>query len=286
MQAAIKAFFDETTNTVSYIVSDPATLECAVIDPVLNYDIASARTSTESADLIVEFIEQHDLRLKWILETHVHADHLTAAPHVKARLGGVLAVGSNITLVQKTFVKVFNLDDVETDGSQFDRLLVDGDKLPLGDLTIRVMHTPGHTPACITFVIGDAAFVGDTLFMPDFGTARCDFPGGDAALLYQSIQKIFALPADTRLFMCHDYKSPGRDHFAWETSVAEQKKANVHIHAEVPEAEFVEFRNRRDEQLNKPKLIIPAIQVNIRAGNFPAEENNGITYLKVPLNQL
>lgn len=286
MNPEVKAFFDDATSTVTYIVTDPDSKQCAVIDPVLDYDFASGRTATVSADHVIRYIEDNGLQLEWILETHVHADHLTAAPHIKEKLGARICIGSHIKGVQEVFVNIFNFGDVAADGSQFDKLITDGDVLPLGSLQVSVMHTPGHTPACKTFVIGDAAFVGDTLFMPDFGTARCDFPGGDAAVLYQSIQKIFSLPADTRLFMCHDYKAKGRDEFAWETSVAEQREKNVHIHDGVSEAEFVKFRTGRDAELGVPKLIIPSIQVNIRAGNFPAVEENGTSYLKVPLNTL
>lgn len=286
MQPEVTAFFDEATNTVTYVVTDPDSKKCVVIDPVLDYDFASGRTATVSADLVIKYIEDNGLELEWILETHVHADHLTGAPHIKAKLGGIICIGSHITAVQDVFVGLFNIPDVPADGSQFDRLIADGDELSLGSLRVSVMHTPGHTPACKTFVIGNAAFVGDTLFMPDFGTARCDFPGGDAAVLYQSIQKIFALPGDTRLFMCHDYKAKGRDEFAWETSVAEQREKNVHIHDGVSEAEFVTFRDGRDKELGVPKLIIPSIQINIRGGDFPAAEGNGTSYLKVPLNLL
>lgn len=286
MHPEVTAFFDEATNTVTYVVTDPDSKQCAVIDPVLDYDFASGRTSTASADRLIKTVEDSGLQLDWILETHVHADHLTAAPHIKEKLGGQICIGSHIKAVQEVFINIFNLADVTADGSQFDRLIVDGDELPLGSLHVSVIHTPGHTPACKTLVIGDAAFVGDTLFMPDFGTARCDFPGGDAAVLYQSIHKIFALPADTRLFMCHDYKAKGRDEFAWETTVAEQREKNVHIHNGVSEAEFVKFRTGRDAELGVPKLIIPSIQINIRAGNFPATEDNGTSYLKVPLNTL
>jgi len=286
MQPEVKAFFDDSTNTVTYVVTDPDSKQCVVIDPVLDYEFASGRTATVSADHVIRYIEDNGLQLEWILETHVHADHLTAAPHIREKLGAQICIGSHIQSVQEVFVKIFNLGDVAVNGSQFDHLLADGDELPLGSLQVSVMHTPGHTPACSTYVIGDAAFVGDTLFMPDFGTARCDFPGGDAAILYQSIQKIFSLPADTRLFMCHDYKAKGRDEYAWETSVVEQREKNVHIHDGVSEAEFVKFRTGRDARLSVPKLIIPSIQVNIRGGHFPAAEDNGTSYLKFPLNTL
>jgi len=286
MQPEVTAFFDEVTNTVSYVTTDPESKKCVVIDPVLDYDIASGRTATASADRVINYVEENRLELEWILETHVHADHLTAAPLIKEKLGGVICIGSHIKVIQEVFIKLFNLPDVIADGSQFDRLIADGDKLPLGSMHLTVMHTPGHTPACKTFIMGDAAFVGDTLFMPDFGTARCDFPGGDAAVLYKSIQKIFALPPETRLFMCHDYKAKGRDEYAWETTIAEQREKNLHIHDGISEAEFVAFRTGRDIELGVPKLIIPSIQVNIRGGTFPTAEDNGTSYLKVPLNLL
>lgn len=282
----VTAFFDEATNTVTYVVADPETGVCAVIDPVLDYDAAAGRTSTESVDAVIGFIEASGLSLERVLETHVHADHLTGAQELKKRLQGKTAIGSNISAVQKVFADVFNLDGVATDGSQFDVLLADGDEFQIGNIRASVMHTPGHTPACVTYVIGDAVFVGDTLFMPDFGTARCDFPGGDSEVLYDSIQRIFALPDDSRLFMCHDYKAPGRDEFAWETSIPEQRKKNIHVHDGVSKQEFVEFRKERDAQLGMPKLILPSIQVNIRAGNFPDAEDNGVGYLKIPLNAL
>ena len=282
----VTAFFDEATNTVTYVVADPASSACVVIDPVLDYDIASGRTATDSVDAVVGFIKQHDLTLEWVLETHVHADHLTAAPILKSQLKAKTAVGSDIAAVQNVFKGIFNLADLATDGSQFDQLFSDGDVFKIGEIEGRASHTPGHTPACMTYVIGDAAFVGDTLFMPDFGTARCDFPGGDAGILYDSIQSIFSLPADTRLFMCHDYKAPGRDEFAWETTVAEQREKNIHINSDVTREGFISFRNGRDANLGMPKLIIPSIQINIRAGDAPPAEDNGVTYLKVPLNQL
>jgi len=282
----IKAFFDEATNTITYVVADPVSKVCAVIDPVLDYDAASGRTSTASVDAVIEFIQENDLTLEWALETHVHADHLSAAALLKARLGAKTVVGSHISAVQTVFKGIFNLADVHPDGSQFDQLFSDGNEFAIGEVKVRVMHTPGHTPACITFVKGDAAFIGDPLFMPDYGTARCDFPGGDAGALYDSIQEIFALPADTRLFMCHDYKAPDRNEFAWETTVAVQREKNVHIHAGITREEFIAFRNERDATLGMPKLILPSIQVNIRAGEFPPAEDNGVSYLKIPLNQL
>ena len=282
----VTAFFDEATNTVTYIVADPDSNKCVVIDPVLDYNPAAGRTSTESVTAVIDFIKQENLSLEWILETHVHADHLSGTPVLKSETNAKTAVGADITAVQSVFKGIFNLKDLSTDGSQFDQLFNDGDEFQIGEITGRVMHTPGHTPACLTYVIGDAAFVGDTLFMPDFGTARCDFPGGDAGTLYDSIQEILTLPDDTRLFMCHDYKAPGRDEFAWETSVAEQREKNIHIHEGTTREQFVEFRNGRDANLGMPKLIIPSIQMNIRAGEDPAPEDNGVRYLKVPLNQL
>ena len=282
----VTAFLDEVTNTLTYVVADPETGQCAVIDPVLDYDLTAGRTSTKSVDAVIEFIEANKLSLDLVLETHVHADHLSAAPVLKQRLQARTAIGDHITAIQEVFTGIFNLDGVATDGSQFDLLLADGDEFPVGNIQAKVMHTPGHTPACVTFVIGDAVFVGDTLFMPDFGTARCDFPGGDAEALYDSIQKIFELPNDARLFMCHDYKAPGRDEFAWETSVAEQRKDNIHIHDGISKQEFIDFRTGRDSQLGMPRLIVPSIQVNIRAGDMPDPEGNGVSYLKVPVDVL
>jgi len=282
----VTPFLDEATNTITYVVADPETGKCAVIDPVLDYDLAAGRTSTSSVDAVIEFIEANKLSLDIVLETHVHADHLPAAPVLKQRLQAKTAIGDHITAIQDVFTGIFNLDDVATDGSQFDVLLADGDTFPIGNIQAKVMHTPGHTPACVTFVIGDAAFVGDTLFMPDFGTARCDFPGGDAEVLYDSIQEIFCLPNETRLFMCHDYKAPGRDEYAWETSVDEQRRKNIHIHDGITKQEFVAFRTERDSQLGVPKLIIPSIQVNIRAGDMSDPEGNGVSYLKVPVDVL
>jgi len=282
----VTPFFDEVTNTITYVVADPETGQCTVIDPVLDYDLASGRTSTTSVDAVIEFIEANNLSLDIVLETHVHADHLSAAPVLKKRLQARTAIGDHITAIQTVFTGIFNLNDVATDGSQFDVLLAGGDQFPIGSLQAKVMYTPGHTPACVTFVIGDAAFVGDTLFMPDFGTARCDFPGGDAEALYDSIQDILSLPNDTRLFMCHDYKAPGRDEYAWETSVEEQRKSNIHIHDGITKQEFVAFRSERDSQLGVPKLLIPSIQVNIQAGDMPDPERNGVSYLKVPIDVL
>lgn len=286
MKPDVTAFFDEPTNTISYVVKDPNSNSAAIIDSVLDYDQAAGRTDTSSADEIVAFAKEHDLNIEWILETHVHADHLSAAPYLQNELGGRIGIGEEITTVQDTFGKVFNAGtEFQRDGSQFDQLFREQDRFDIGSLSASVLHTPGHTPACLTYVIGDAAFVGDTLFMPDFGTARCDFPGGDAGQLYDSIQKVLSLPDETRLFMCHDYKAPGRDEFAWETTVAKQKSANLHIAGKTRE-EFIEMRETRDAQLGMPKLIIPSIQVNMRAGNMPAEEDNGTSYIKVPINRL
>ena len=285
MQPDVTAFFDEDTFTVSYLVADPVTGRCAVIDTVLDFDPASGATSTRSADEIIEAIQHRNLSLDWILETHVHADHLTAAPYLKETLGGKIAIGSHVSTVQEVFAGVFNAEaGFARDGSQFDQLLEDGDDLSIGNLTLRAMHTPGHTPACMTYVVGDAAFVGDTMFMPDFGTARTDFPGGDAAVLYRSIQKVLALPPDTRLFMCHDYKAPGRDEYAWETTVAKERQHNIHVHAGVTEADFVSFREERDAKLGMPRLILPSVQVNMRAGALPPADDNGMRYLKLPIN--
>ena len=282
----VTAFFDEVTFTVTYVVADPESKKCVVIDPVLDYDAASGRTSMASVESVIDYIARSDLTLEWVLETHVHADHLTAATQLKAQLRAKTAIGSHVTAVQSVFKGVFNVNDLVPDGSQFDHLFADGDEIQIGEIKGHVMHTPGHTPACLTYVLGDAVFVGDTLFMPDYGSARCDFPGGDAGTLYDSIQKILSLPDETRLFMCHDYKAPGRDEFAWETTVAEQREKNIHIHAGVSREEFVSFRDGRDKQLSMPKLIIPSIQVNLRAGDLPPPEDNGVSYLKVPLDQL
>lgn len=283
-KSAVKAFFDEATFTVSYVVSDPATARAAIIDPVLDYDPASGRTSTSSADQVIAYVKENGLGIDWILESHVHADHISGAPYLKTKLGGQTAIGSGVTKVQSTFKSVFNLTDLSSDGSQFDRLFNDGDTFDVGDIGGRVIATPGHTPACLTYVIGDSAYVGDTLFMPDFGTARTDFPGGSAPQLYDSIQKILALPDDTRLFMCHDYKAPGRDVYAWETTVAAQRDGNIHINKAVSQADFVAMREGRDAQLGMPKLLLPAIQVNMCAGKFPEPEENDIRYLKIPID--
>jgi glyoxylase-like metal-dependent hydrolase (beta-lactamase superfamily II) len=281
----VTGFFDQPTNTVSYVVTDPATGRCALVDSVLDYDPASGHTDRHSADRMIAFVREHGLEVEWILETHVHADHLSAAPYLKREVGGMLAIGRNITVVQDVFGKIFNAGtDFERDGSQFDRLFDDGDEFMLGSIPARALHTPGHTPACMTYVIDDAAFVGDTLFMPDYGTARCDFPGGDARELYRSIRRIFTLPEATRLFMCHDYKAPGRDEFRWETTVGEEKAHNVHVHQGVSEDEFAAMRTARDKTLGMPRLILPSVQVNMRAGRMPPAEDNGQRYLKIPLD--
>jgi glyoxylase-like metal-dependent hydrolase (beta-lactamase superfamily II) len=280
----VNAFFDEATFTITYVVADPTTGRAAVVDPVLDFDPASGRTSTTSADKVIEFVKGENLEIDWILETHVHADHLSGAPYIREQLGGKTAIGANVTAVQNTFKSVFNLKNLATDGSQFDHLFADDESFDIGAIAGRVIATPGHTPACITYVIGDAAFIGDTLFMPDFGSARTDFPGGDATQLYESVQKILSLPDETRLFMCHDYKAPGRDVYAWETSVAEQRASNIHINDTVSREAFVEMREGRDSQLGMPKLILPSLQVNLCAGRLPEPEDNDIRYLKIPLN--
>ncbi len=281
------SFFDEPTNTASYVLKDPASNAAAIIDSVLDFDAAAGRTSTKAADQLIAFVKEHGFDVQWLLETHVHADHLSGAPYLKDKLGGKIAIGANIVVVQDVFGKVFNAGtEFERDGSQFDALFNDGDRIRIGEMTGYAIHTPGHTPACMTYVFGDAAFIGDTLFMPDYGTARADFPGGSARDLYRSIRKVLALPPETRLFLCHDYKAPGRDEFAWETTVAEQRKSNVHVRDGVTEDEFVAMREARDKTLGMPKLIIPSIQVNMRAGDLPEPEDNGVRYLKVPLNRI
>ena len=281
----IEAFFDEATFTVSYVVADPRTKACAIVDSVLDFDPAAGRTSTASADRIAAYVVRNDFKVGWLLETHVHADHLSAAPYLQEKLGGRIAIGSKITDVQAIFGKVFNAGTAfALDGSQFDRLFEDGDLFEIGSLEARVMHTPGHTPACVTYVVGDAAFVGDTLFMPDYGTARTDFPGGDARILYRSIRKVLALPAATRLFLCHDYKAPGRDDYRWETTVAVERAHNVHVHDGVSEDAFVAMRLARDATLAMPRLLLPSVQVNMRAGRLPPMDDNGVQYLKLPIN--
>lgn len=283
----IQGFFDDATNTASYVVHDPATRCAAIIDSVLDYDPAAGRTSTASADGIIEFITRHRLVVDWLLETHAHADHLSAAPYLQQRLGGKVAIGREIIRVQRVFGKLFNAGtDFARDGSEFDRLFDDGDRFSIGHIPAIALHVPGHTPADMAYAIGDAVFTGDTLFMPDYGTARADFPGGDARQLYGSIRRLLSLPDETRLFLCHDYKAPGRNEYAWETSVGAERTGNVHVHEGVGEDEFVEMRTRRDASLAMPKLILPSIQVNMRAGHHPAPEDNGTRYLKIPLDTL
>lgn len=283
--ATIQAFFDDDTNTVSYLVSDPASSESAIIDSVLDYDQASGQTSTASADAVIAAVREQGRVVSLILETHVHADHLSAAPYIQEQIGGKIGIGAHITEVQETFGKVFNEGTAfERDGSQFDLLLGDGDRLNIGSLPLRVIHTPGHTPACLSYVIGDAVFVGDTIFMPDFGTARTDFPGGSAEDLYRSIQRLFELPDETRVFTAHDYKAPGREEFAWESTIGEQKARNVHVGNGQDMATFVQMREARDAKLGMPRLILPSVQVNMRGGEMPPAEENGQRYLKIPVN--
>ncbi len=279
----IDAFFDEATCTVTYLVTDPETKRAAIVDPVLDYDHKSGKASTKSAEHVLARATERQASIDWILETHAHADHLTAAPLLKSRTGARVVIGEHIRDVQKIFKKVFNAADVSEDGREFDRLVADGETLPLGDLTIGVMHLPGHTPADVAYRIGDAVFVGDTIFMPDYGTARADFPGGDAATLYRSIRRLLSLPPETRLFMCHDYKAPGRDRYAWETSVADERARNIHVHDGVAEAEFVAMRKKRDATLAAPVLLLPSVQVNIRAGHLPPPDDNGQSYLRIPV---
>ncbi len=287
MNPDVTAFFDEGTNTLTYVLSEPGGPAAAIIDSVLDYDAASGRTDTRAAAAVVAFVQGRGLRVDWILETHVHADHLSAAPWLQEQVGGKIGIGAKITVVQDTFGKIFNEGTrFQRDGSQFDRLFAEGDTFDIGSIPVRVMHTPGHTPACLTYVAGDAAFVGDTLFMPDSGTARCDFPGGSAQEMWESVQRILALPDATRIFVCHDYKAPGRDRFAWESTVAAQKALNVHVGAGRPSADFVALRQARDATLSMPRLIVPSLQINMRAGHTPEPEDNGTVYLKVPLNVL
>ena len=287
MNPEVKAFFDEATNTVSYLVCEPGGTQCAIVDPVLDYDPKSGRTSTASADKIIADVRVRGLTVDWILETHAHADHLSGAPYLRKVLGGRIGIGEHITDVQKIFKDVFNLESTfNTDGAQFDHLFKDGERFNIGVLEGRVLHTPGHTPADLTYLIGDAAFVGDTIFMPDFGTARTDFPGGDAGQLYRSVRKVLELPPETRLFLCHDYKAPGRDEYVWETTVAEERAHNVHVRDGISEEEFVAMRTARDAKLAMPTLLLPSVQVNIRAGELPPEEGNGVRYLKIPIDAL
>ncbi|TAL93401.1 MAG: MBL fold metallo-hydrolase [Rhodanobacter sp.] len=284
-QPEVRAFFHEPSNTFSYVAWDPATRKAAVLDAVLDYEAASGCTARHSADRIAAFVQAQGLTVEWVIDTHVHADHLSAAPYLQSKLGGKLAIGEHIRAVQETFGTLFNAGSgFARDGSQFDHLFVDGERYTLGGIEAMAVHTPGHTPACVTHVIGDAAFVGDTLFMPDYGTARCDFPGGDAATLYRSIQKIFALPNATRIFLCHDYKAPGRDEYAYETTVAAERAGNIHVREDISEAEFVAMRTTHDATLKLPQLILPSVQVNMRAGQLPPAEDNGVRYLKIPLD--
>ena len=283
----VKAFFDEPTFTVSYVVSDAATKKAAIIDSVWNFDQASGRTSFEAADQIAAYVEAEGLEIKWILETHAHADHLSAAPYLQEKLGGKLAIGREIVTVQGVFGKIFNEGtEFARDGSQFDRLLDDSDQLTIGDIPLLALHVPGHTPADMAYAVGDALFTGDTMFMPDYGSARADFPGGDARRLYRSVRRLMQLPDATRVFLCHDYKAPNRDEFVWETTILAERTGNVHIHEGVTEDQFVEMRTQRDATLGMPKLILPALQVNIRAGHLPEPDDNGVRYLKLPVDQL
>ena len=282
----VQSFFHEPTFTAVHLVHDPASRRAAIIDPVLDFDPKAGRSGTRSIDAVLSAAATAGLAVDWVLETHVHADHLTAAQRVRAKTGARIAIGRRVTEVQRTFAPLFNARDVVADGSQFDRLLAEGDALRLGEIAVRVMETPGHTPACVTYVIGDAAFVGDTLFMPDYGTARADFPGGDAAILYRSIRRILALAPDTRLYLCHDYKAPGRDRFAWQTTVAAERAGNCHVRDGIDEPAFVAMRRGRDAKLDMPALILPSLQVNMRAGRFPPPADNGTTYLLLPVDRL
>ncbi|CEF54680.1 MBL fold metallo-hydrolase [Acetobacter ghanensis] len=283
----VKSFFDPATFTASHVVHDPATKEAAVIDSVLDYEAASGRTSYASAQQIVDYVREQDLHVAWQLETHAHADHLSAAPWLQEQIGGRLGIGADIVHVQEVFGKIFNAGtEFPRDGSQFNHLFKDGEEFKLGNLNCIALHVPGHTPADMAFVIGDAAFIGDTLFMPDYGTARADFPGGDARMLYRSIRRLLSLPPETRLFLCHDYKAPGRDTFAWETTVGAERDHNIHVHEGVDEDTFVAMRTSRDATLGLPNLIMPSVQVNIRGGHMPEPEDNGVSYIKIPVNRL
>jgi glyoxylase-like metal-dependent hydrolase (beta-lactamase superfamily II) len=279
----IQAFFDEPTNTASYLVWDPNSRQAAVIDPVLNFDGRSGHASVKSADAILAAADKAGLQITWVLETHAHADHLSAAPYIKLKTGAAVGIGEHIRDVQKIFRPTFNALDVSGDGSEFDHLFKDGERFPIGGLEGEVMYTPGHTPACVSYRVGDSVFIGDTLFMPDYGTARADFPGGDARTLYRSIRRLLDLPPETRLFLCHDYKTQGRDHYAWQTTVGEQRARNVHVHDGISEDEFVAMRQARDAKLGTPELLFPSIQVNIRAGKLPPADSNGVSYLKLPV---
>jgi glyoxylase-like metal-dependent hydrolase (beta-lactamase superfamily II) len=283
----VRTFFDEATFTATHVVHDPETKRAAVIDSVLDFDQASGRTSHGSADAVIAYVRQTGLTVDWLLETHAHADHLSDAPYIQQALGGTLVIGSEIRTVQGVFGKVFNEpESFARDGSQFDRLMEDGERFAIGGIEAIALHVPGHTPACLAYVIGDTVFVGDTLFMPDYGTARADFPGGDARTLFRSMRRLMQLPDETRVFLCHDYKAPGRDEFVWETTIGEEKAGNIHVHEGVSEDEFVAMREARDATLDMPRLILPSIQVNIRAGHMPEPEDNGVSYLKLPLNLL
>lgn len=283
----VRSFFDEATFTVTHVLSDPATGKAAIIDSVLDFDPASGRTSTTSADAVIAYVREQGLEVEWLLETHAHADHLSAAPYLQEQLGGRLAIGRHILTVQNVFGKIFNEGTrFARDGSQFDHLFDEGDRFSVGSIPAIALHVPGHTPADMAYVIGDAVFIGDTLFMPDYGSARADFPGGDAHVLYRSVRRLLSLPEASRLFLCHDYKAPGRDTYAWETTVAEQRCGNVHLHDGISEDDFVAMRKARDASLDMPRLILPSIQVNMRGGHFPEPEENGVSYLKLPLNRL
>lgn len=284
-RADIQSFFDPATFTVTHIVSDPTTRRAAIIDSVLDYDPKSGRTTRDAADKVIAYVRQVGLTVDWLLETHAHADHLSAAPYLKRQLGGQIGIGAHIRQVQGVFKDIFNAKDMNTYGAEFDHLFEDGEHFRIGELSVEVMHTPGHTPACLTYIVGADAFVGDTLFMPDYGTARCDFPGGDAATLFRSIRKVLSLPPETRLHLCHDYPPEGRAP-VWETTVADQRAKNIHVHDGVSEADFVAMRTARDKTLAMPTLILPAIQVNVRAGNLPPAEDNGVRYLKIPIDLL
>lgn len=283
----VTGFFDEATFTISYVVADPETKHCAVIDSLLDFDQPSGRTETTSADKLIAFVKDQGLTCEWIIDTHVHADHLTAAPYIREQLGGKTAIGDKIPVVQRVFGEIFNEgQSFHTDGSQFDHLFKPGESYRVGNIEARALSTPGHTPACMTHLIGDAMFVGDTIFMPDFGSARCDFPGGDAGTLYDSIQMLFDFPDETRMFLCHDYKAPGRDEYVWETTIGEQKRSNIHVKDGTSRDDFIKMRSERDATLAMPKLILPSVQINMRAGDMPPPEDNGVRYMKVPINAL
>ena len=285
LRPEIAGFFDAATFTVTCVVHDPASGDAAIVDSVLDFDSSSGRTGTTSADAVIDYVTSHNLKVMWLLETHAHADHLSAAPYLQQKLGGKIAIGEHITTVQQVFGKLFNAGtEFERDGSQFDALFKDGDTFTIGNLPVTVMHVPGHTPACLAYVVGEAVFVGDTMFMPDYGTARADFPGGDARALFRSLRRILALPPETRLFMCHDYLPKGRSEYVWETTVAAEREGNIHAHDGITEDEFVAMREARDATLDMPRLILPSVQVNMRAGHLPPPDDNGITYLKLPVN--